>query len=753
MRVTGGGPRLLLKRLREVMAEPGSAQERLDKLVRIIAGNMVAEVCSVYLVRAGQMLELFASEGLNPTAVHRTRLRIGEGLVGEIAARGLSLSLSDAQSHPNYVYRPETGEEIYHSLLGVPILRNSQVIGVLVVQNVTRRHYTEEEAEALQTVAMVLAETVGSRELIDPTERREANFERGVPPRLDGLSLVGGIAEGVVVLHEPRLEIANVIGDDEAREKERLAEALVDLRKSLEALTATLDMGLAGEHRDIIETYRMFADDRGWVEKMHEAIDSGLSAEAAVQRVQMDMRQRMARIADPYLRERFSDLEDLANRLIRHLTGDASGARRGLPGRGVIVARNMGPADLLDYDPAKVKAVVLAEGTLTAHVTIVASSLGIPMVGQVPGIVGLVEPGDAIIVDGDAGQVFIRPTPDIIVSYKQNIAVRRQRHAEHEALRDQPAITRDGVEITLNMNAGLLSDLPYLDQTGANGIGLFRTEFQFMVSETFPRLTSQVDLYSRVLDAAGTRPVIFRSLDIGGDKAVPFLPRSPEKNPVLGWRATRLALDRPALLRYQVRALLQAAAGRELNIMFPLVTDVAEFRRAQGIVVREAERLERFGRPKPERVRVGTMLEVPALAWQLKPLLRHVDFVSIGSNDLMQFLFAFDRGNPRLADRYDWLAPAVLGFIKWVVDACDEANVPVSLCGEMAGKPLAAMTLIGLGLRTISMPPAAIGPVKMMVRSADVGQLTDYVASLLGSPDHSLRGHLLNFAQDHDVTI
>ncbi len=753
MRVTAGGPRLLLKRLREVMAGPGSAQERLDRLVRIIAGNMVAEVCSIYLVRAGQMLELFASEGLNPSAVHRTRLRIGEGLVGEIAARGLPLSLSDAQSHPNYVYRPETGEEIYHSLLGVPILRNGQVIGVLVVQNVTRRHYTEEEAEALQTVAMVLAEMVGSRELIDPEERREGNFERGLPPRLEGLTLVDGIAEGVVVLHEPRLEIANVIGEDEAREKERLAEALTALRKSLEAMSATLDMGLSGEHRDIIETYRMFADDRGWVEKMHEAIESGLSAEAAVQRVQVDMRRRMARIADPYLRERFSDLEDLANRLIRHLAGDVGDVRRDLPERAVIVARNMGPADLLDYDPARVKAVVLAEGTPTAHVTIVASSLGIPMVGQVQGIVGLVEAGDAIVVDGDAGQVFIRPTPDIIVSYKQNIAARVQRHAEYAALRDQPAITRDGVEITLNMNAGLLSDLPYLDQTGAKGIGLFRTEFQFMVSETFPRLTTQVDLYGRVLDAAGDRPVVFRSLDIGGDKAVPFLPRSLEKNPVLGWRATRLALDRPALLRYQVRALLQAAAGRELNIMFPLVTDVAEFRRAQGIVLREADRLERFGRPRPERLRIGTMLEVPALAWQLKALLRHVDFISIGSNDLMQFLFAFDRGNPRLAGRYDWLAPAVLGFIKGVVDACNEADIPVSLCGEMAGRPLEAMALIGLGLRTISMPPAAIGPVKMMVRSAHVGQLSDYLTSLLGSPDHSLRGHLLNFAQDHDVTI
>lgn len=753
MRSIDAGPRVLLRRLREVMAGPGAAQQRLDKVVTLIARNMVAEVCSIYLCRAGQLLELFASEGLNPTAVHQTRLRIGEGLVGEIAARGLPLNLSDAASHPNYVYRPETGEEIYHSFLGVPILRSKRVIGVLIVQNETRRHYDEDEVEALETVAMVLAELVTSDELVDRDELLEGNFERGVPPRLEGLSLAEGIAEGSAVLHEPRIEISQIIAENVGQEEERLDAALVGLRTSLDTMIASLDFGMMGEQREIIEAFRMFADDRGWIAKIREAIQSGLTAEAAVQRVQVDTRRRMSEVADPYIRDRLSDLEDLANRLIRHLSGHARAGARELPSKAIVIARSMGPADLLDYDRERLCGVVLAEGTPTSHVTIVARALGIPIVGQVKGIVGLIEPDDQVIVNGDTGHVYIRPTVDIIVTYKQNIAARVQRAAEYSDLRGEPDRTSDGVEVSLHMNAGLVLDLPYLQETGAAGIGLFRTEFQFMVSDTFPRLKTQVELYKKVLDAAGDKPVVFRTLDIGGDKVVPFMPRIRENNPALGWRATRLALDRPALLRYQVRALLQAADGRILRLMFPLVADVAEYCAARAIVEREVKRLEKLGKRAPEKLLVGTMLEVPALVWQLPALLEEVDFVSIGSNDLLQFLFACDRGNPRLAQRYDWLSPSVLALIRSVTKACAEADVPVSLCGEMAGRPLEAMCLFGLGLRSISMPPAAIGPVRVMMRGMDLGIVEDYVETLLHLPDHSLRARLHDFAQDHGIEI
>lgn len=735
------------------MASRQTPQARLDRIASTIAANMVAEVCSIYIVRAGDILELFATEGLKSGAVHKTSLRVGEGLVGEIAARGVPLNLSDAQSHANFVYRPETGEEIYHSLMGVPVVRSGRVIGVLVVQNKTRRHYADEEVEVLQTVAMIIAEFVGSGELIDPSEVHEGTFAQGIPPKLDGVTLAEGVAIGHVMLHEPRVEVSNLIAENETLENERLDKALSELQTSIDSLLDASDLSVAGEHHDVLETYKMFANDRGWIQKTRDAIASGLTAEAAAQRVQVDNTTRMASVADPYLRERLSDLNDLSNRLIRHLMGqsDAGGGR--MPDDAVVVARNLGPAELLDYDRSKLRGIVLAEGSPNSHAAIVARALGIPMMGQVEGIVGLVDPGDQVVIDGETSQVFMLPTQDIVESYKETIAAREQRRVYYAEHRELPAITQDGLQIGLNINAGLLVDLPHLAETGADGIGLFRTEFQFMVSATLPRLPVQRELYSQVLEAAGDSPVVFRTLDIGSDKVVPFLSRPKEENPALGWRAIRLGLDRPALLRYQVRALLQAAGGRSLNIMFPMVADVSEFLAAREILDKEIERHQRRGHDMPKDIRVGTMLEVPALAWQLPALLPLVDFVSVGSNDLMQYLFAYDRGNMLLTNRYDLLSPSALSFLKMIVDECGRAEVDVSLCGEAAGRPLEAMALIGLGFRNISMPPAAVGSIKEMVRSLDAGALADYIVTLLNLPDHSLRARLHSFAVDHGIEI
>lgn len=745
------GPRLVLRRLREVMASPRSPQERLDQIVSVIAANMVAEVCSIYIVRAGDILELFSSEGLNPSAVHKTNLRVGEGLVGEIAARGVPLNLSDAQSHANYAYRPETGEEIYHSLMGVPVVRAGRVLGVLVVQNVTRRHYTDEEVEALQTVAMVVAEFIGSGELIDPSEVHEGTFAQGIPPKIDGVTLAQGVAMGSVVLHEPRVEVTNLIAEDEVYENERLDGALEALRTSIESLLEASDLSVAGEHHDVLETYKMFANDRGWVQKIRDAIGSGLTAEAAAQRVQVDNRTRMASVADSYLRERLSDLNDLSNRLIRHLMGGMNSNSDLFPADAIVVARNLGPAELLDYDRAKLRGIVLAEGTPNSHAAIVARAIGVPMLGQVEGIVGLADPGDQVILDSNTAQVFLLPTQDVVDSYQETLKARERRQAYYAERRDLPAVTRDGQQISLSINAGLLVDLPHVEDTGADGIGLFRTEFQFMVSATLPRLAVQRELYSKVLEAAGDKRVVFRTLDIGSDKVVPFLDRPREENPALGWRAIRLGLDRPALLRYQVRALLQAAGERELNIMFPMVADVSEFLAAKGILEKEIDRHARRGHSQPSAVRIGAMIEVPALAWQLNSLLPLVDFVSVGSNDLMQYFFAADRGNTLVSNRYDLLSPAALSFLKAVLDKSHEAGVEISLCGEAAGQPLEAMALIGLGFRNISMPPAAVGQVKEMVRSLDASALANYLITLLDTSEHSLRSRLQNFARDHDI--
>ncbi len=750
-----GGPRILLRRLREVMAEPESAQKRLDKIVVLIASNMVAEVCSVYLVNPARELELFATEGLKPSAVHATRLRVGEGLVGDIAAHARPLNLADAQSHPGFAYRPETGEEIYKSLMGVPILRSGKVVGVLVVQNRTKRHYTEEEVEALQTVAMVLAEVVAAADLIG-TEPDEPDLTRQRPFHIAGSSFAEGIALGHAVLHEPRVHVTKLIAEDTELELKRLEQAVYALRGSIDDMLETEDLSHAGEHREVLQAYRMFANDRGWLQRMLEAVKTGLTAEAAVERVQNDTRARLQRAADPYIRDRLHDFDDLANRLLRQLTGvTLASLSANLPNDAIIIARNMGPAELLDYDKDRLRGLVLEEGAPNAHVSIVARAFGIATVGRAEDIIEHVEPGDAIIVDGDTGEVYLRPSQEVISSYSEKARFRARKQEQYKAIRNEPAVTTDGKKVDLYVNAGLQVDLPHLEESGAEGIGLFRTELQFMIASTLPSLRDQIDLYRAVIDAAGDRPAVFRTLDIGGDKMLPYmnLASIKEENPALGWRAIRISLDRPALLRHQVRALLTAAAGKSLRIMFPMIAEVAEYKRARALVDKELARLEKFGKEKPASLEIGTMLEVPSLAWQLDTLLPMVDFVSIGSNDLLQFLFATDRGNPRVATRYDLLSPAVLSFLRHIVQKCREHRTPLTLCGEMSGKPLEAMALVGLGLRRISMSPAAIGPVKMMVRSLDAGRLESFMEGLYALPERSVREQLARFAEENGISV
>lgn len=748
------GSRLLLRRLRDVMAGKGSAQERLNRVVTLIAADMVAEVCSCYIMRAGEVLELFATEGLKPEAVHKTRLRVGEGLVGDIAAHARSLALADAQSHPNFAYRPETGEEIFHSWMGVPILRGGRVLGVLVVQNRTRRNYTEEEVEALETIAMVLAELVASGGLVSREEMRPADGIALLPVRLEGTSLNGGLALGQAVLHEPRVMLRQVVAEDPVSEMARYRAAVAAMHSSLDDLLAASDIAGKGEHREVLETYRMFAEDRGWLERIAEAIRTGLTAEAAVERVRSDTRARMSHAVDPYLRERLHDLEDVANRLVQHLVGNGVAApAESLPDDVILIARNMGPAELLDYDRRCLRGLALEEGSPTAHVAIVARALDIPVVGRIPDLLSRVEPGDSMVLDGDNSQLFIRPGEDIMQAFADSMRARAERRATFAATRDLPAVSRDGVTVSLQMNAGLLIDMQHFEASGAAGVGLYRTEIPFMVRDEFPDVVSQTELYRKVLDHAGGRPVAFRTLDIGGDKVLPYWDASGEENPAMGWRAIRIALDRPSMLRQQLRALLLAAAGRPLRVMFPMVAEVAEFDAARRLLELELSRLAAQGGTPPESLDLGVMFEVPALAWQLPALLDRVDFVSVGSNDLQQFLFASDRGNARLAGRYDSLSPTMLAVLRGLIEAGEARGVPFSLCGEMAGRPLDAMALIGLGFRTLSMPSPAIGPVKTMVRSLDVAGLRRFLLGLLDRPVPSFREHLRAFARDHDVVI
>jgi phosphotransferase system, enzyme I, PtsP len=731
MRGALGGPRVLLRRLREVMAEPVSAQERLDKIVVLIAANMVAEVCSVYVLRVDGTLELYATEGLNRQAVHLTVMRANEGLVGLVSREAKSINLSDAHAHPAFSYRPETGEEIYRSFLGVPILRAGNTLGVLVVQNRAQRTYSEEEEEALQTTAMVVAEMIASGELsalarpgLEPAARQVLH--------LTGIAIADGIGLGHVVLHEPRVVVTNFIADDVPRELRRLEAAVDILRADLDVMVERGDVADVGEHRDVLEAFRMFAYDRGWMRRLREAVMTGLTAEAAVERVQSDARARMLRQTDPFMRDRLHDLDDLANRLMRQLIGqDHAPAKESLPDNAIIVARSMGPAALLDYDRSCLRGLVLEEGGPTSHVAIVARALGIAAVAQIENAVGLVDPGDAIIVDGTSGDIHIRPPSDIQSAYGEKVRFRARRQEQYKALRHRPTVTRDREPVALMLNAGLLVDLPHIEESGASGIGLFRTELQFMIRTAFPRTSEQLALYQAVLDAAGERPVTFRTLDIGGDKVLPYMRTVHEENPALGWRAIRLGLDRPGLLRSQMRALLKAAAGRELRVMFPMIAAIDEFDRARALVERELTHLRRHGHKLPDRVHVGAMVEVPSLLYQLDELFARVDFLSVGSNDLFQFLFAIDRSNSRVAERFDPISVPVLRALKMIVDKGRDAGKPVALCGELASTPLGALALVAIGYRVLSLTPSAVGPVKAMLLDLDAGKASTMLAPLL----------------------
>lgn len=748
------GARVLLRHLRDAMAEPIGPQERLDRIVQQIAATMMAEVCSVYVLRDDDVLELFATHGLNAAAVHQSQLQVGQGLVGKIAKFGNLLNLSDAQKHPAFAYLPETGEDAYHAFLGVPMKRAGRPMGVVVVQRKSLETYPLDEVEALETAAMVLSDLVASGELTG-LSKQGTQLDMTRPLSLSGVRLSPGIGIGKVVLHEPRVLVTRLFSEDEDGELVRLDHAIKGLRESVDAMVDRDDMAGEGDHVDVLETYRMFAHDRGWVRRIEDAIRDGLTAEAATEKVAQENRSRMQSSPNPYLRERMNDFDDLARRLTVQLMGDSAiGVGDEQISRQVIVAHTMSAAELLDYDSDRLSGLVLEEATSTSHVVIVARALGIAVV-QITDVVARVEAGDNIIADGDEGSVQVRPAEDLIASYAEREDFHARQIARYDALRDQPAQTTDGVDISLLMNAGLTMDFSHLDQSGAEGIGLFRTELQFMISSTLPRLGEQTDFYKSVLDAAGDKPVTFRTLDVGGDKVLPYLRNVKEDNPALGWRAIRLSIDRPGLLRVQLRALLRASAGRTLRVLLPMITMVAEIDQVRAVLEREIAAQKSFNHEMPSEILLGAMIEVPSLLWQLDELMHKVDFISVGTNDLFQYMAATDRTNAYMANRYNPVSRPFLRALRQITRAGERHNTPFYLCGELAGDPLSAMALLGLGFRAISMPPSSIGPVKEMVRSIDLQAVAAVVNDALDDlePAQTLMEVLVDYADHHGVPV
>lgn len=750
--------RNLMQAIRLAMEGTESVQGRLDEFASAIQSSMQVRVASIYLLRPGAELELSATEGLKKSAVHITRLKPGEGLVGHVALTARPLNLADAQGHPLFSYRPETGEDPFKSFLGVPILRGGRTLGVLVVQSRQARTFTEGEVEDLLTVAMVLAEIIIDDERVGGKSAALKGISLAPikPERFEGKAFAPGLVRGSAHLHLPPVSPSNLLAENILDEKNRLEEGIKVLRASVDAMVSGEAASLSRASKEIYETYRMFAYDRKWVERLREAVSSGLTSEAAVERVRNEHRARLMKAADPYLRARLHDLEDLANRLIRALGGEQLGpGNRKVADDAILFARELGPAELLDYDRQKLRGIVLEEGSASSHAAIICRALGIPLVGRVDGVLDVIETGDAVLVDGETGVVHIRPVDSVEDGFNLRMNLKGELARAYKALKSKPMVTQDGHLISLQLNAGLLVDLPQLDQVGADGIGLFRTEFQFMVSDFMPKLKEQTALYRDAIDAAGDRPVIFRTLDLGGDKILPYVDPVPEENPAIGWRAIRIALDRPGLMRYQLRALVAAGANRHLRIMFPMVTTVDEMVEARALFDREVERAVSLDLDLPKKIEVGVMLETPSLAWQVSAVCDHADFVSVGANDLMQFFFAADRDNARVSDRYDPLHPAALSVLKFIADRCAFNNTPVSVCGEIAGRPLEAITLAALGYRTLSMPVTGIGPVKAALLQLNADDLAGVIVPRIGveSRVSSLREIIKDYAARNAIPV
>ncbi|WP_442902570.1 phosphoenolpyruvate--protein phosphotransferase [Frigidibacter sp. MR17.24] len=733
--------RKLLSRLRDTLATPAKGQERLDRITHLIADSMGTEVCSIYLFRDPTTLELCATEGLKSEAVHQTRMKLGEGLVGRVAKASQPINTGDAPSEKGFRYMPETGEEIFSSFLGVPIQRLGEKLGVLVVQSKAKRQFSDDEVYALEVVAMVLAEMTELGAFTGDDEAFAALHKH--PVLFRGLMGQEGAAEGHVWLHEPRVVVANPVGDDPDTEKARLAAAVEELRGSVDAMLAGGDFTDKAQ-QEVLEAYRMFANSRGWQKRMEEDIDRGLSAEAAVEKEQSATRARMEQVPDPYLRERLQDLDDLSNRLLRILTGQGADTGAEMPENPVLVARNIGPGDLLDYG-RKLKGVVLEEGSVGSHAAVVARALAIPLVIQASRITTEALNGDTILVDGDQGVVHLRPDDTVSAAFRDKIAMAAAAQTRYASLRELPAVATCGTRIGLHMNAGLMADLPSLQGSGAEGVGLFRTELQFLVRNRVPQRGELAQLYARVLQAADGRRVVFRTLDIGSDKVLPYMKPQDEPNPAMGWRAIRVGLDKPGVMRMQLQALLRAAAGRPLTVMFPFVAQASEFFEARAALLAEVERERRLGHALPFKLEIGAMLETPSLAFAPRAFFEAADFISIGGNDLKQFFFAADRENERVRRRYDTLDVSFLGFLGMIVERCRETHTPLSFCGEDAGRPVEALCFAAMGLRTLSMRPASIGPVKHLIRKVSLRELRAVIDTATASGAQSVRPAVMDW--------
>ena len=739
---------ILLEDVSAIISRSHDLRETLDQITNAVAERMEAEVCSLYIFDPKeQQLTLWATTGLAHSSVGRVRMSVEEGLTGLVIQRMAPVAVVDAQAHPRYKYFPETGEERYHSFFGVPIVQRGAPLGVLVVQTLRRRRVSREKVRLLRTIAAQVAVIIAQGRILEDLrtkeEEREEYRERMVEAlnrlrayearhgragreeqrprhmRLSGLPVSPGFGQGRTHLLPPAVRLAEIEERRTTRPRGERARYRRALKRSVEEvgkLKLRMFDRLPDLDHSIFDVHRMMLEDRTFNERIEAEIKAGYTAETALKRVVNDYVSAFANMSDHYLRDRALDVRDISRRLLRNLLGFEE-SKKTPAGNVVLVAEELTVSDLSVMEHGDLKAIVLATGGVTSHASILAKSFEIPTVVGVDHLLESVREGDEVVIDGNAGVVYVNPSVEVVREYERIDRQYRAFNRELESLRNLPAETRDGRRIALYANIGLAGDLALAIRHGAEGVGLYRTEVPFLTYRELPSEEEQVQLYARVIRAMDGRPVTIRTLDVGADKYSPYIPLPREDNPFLGWRSIRISLEMADLFKQQLRAILRAGALGRVRILFPMISSVEEIRRAKELLEEAKAELTSKGVEFDPGIKVGIMIEVPSAIWLATQLIREVDFFSIGTNDLIQYLLAVDRNNRKVAPLYEPLHPAVLAAIHEAVQAAKGAGKWVGMCGEMASDPLCTLVLIGMGLDDLSMGPFFVPVVKRVIRS------------------------------------